>query len=221
MAVKIKCPFHEEATPSCAVYPDHYYCFGCRKYGPLSDLKGVVEVPDQPPQKKDDIAAKMTYIKTLPKREYRGLVLPCDARGAYIVWQDRRYFIKRFFNPAPTKYYRPAGHRPPLFTAKWKSYRKVYVVEGELNALSVAQAVPDSVVSPGSATNFAKYLPYLSKYDKVVIVADRDNAGTLAAMELSSQLEKDKKVVLMEKDANGWLVHHGRESLKRRLEKFY
>jgi hypothetical protein len=27
------CPFHEERTPSFAVYSDHYYCFGCGRYG--------------------------------------------------------------------------------------------------------------------------------------------------------------------------------------------
>lgn len=27
------CPFHMERTPSCAVYPDHFYCFGCATGG--------------------------------------------------------------------------------------------------------------------------------------------------------------------------------------------
>ena len=30
---KICCPFHDEKTPSLHIYPDHYYCFGCRAYG--------------------------------------------------------------------------------------------------------------------------------------------------------------------------------------------
>ena len=27
------CPFHEDAEPSCKIYPDHYYCFGCGAHG--------------------------------------------------------------------------------------------------------------------------------------------------------------------------------------------
>ena len=30
----IRCPFHQERTPSCVIYPDgHYYCFGCGSHG--------------------------------------------------------------------------------------------------------------------------------------------------------------------------------------------
>lgn len=28
---QILCPFHEEKTPSCKIYPDHLHCFGCGK----------------------------------------------------------------------------------------------------------------------------------------------------------------------------------------------
>ena len=26
---KVACPFHEDAEPSCTIYPDHFHCFGC------------------------------------------------------------------------------------------------------------------------------------------------------------------------------------------------
>ena len=32
------CPFHEEGTPSLALYSDHYHCFSCGAHGPLDDL---------------------------------------------------------------------------------------------------------------------------------------------------------------------------------------
>lgn len=32
--IHIKCPFHMERSPSCAIYPNGgYYCFGCEKRG--------------------------------------------------------------------------------------------------------------------------------------------------------------------------------------------
>jgi hypothetical protein len=30
---KCCCPFHEEKTPSCALYDDHFFCFGCKAHG--------------------------------------------------------------------------------------------------------------------------------------------------------------------------------------------
>lgn len=29
----IRCPFHNDGTPSCKVYADHFYCFGCKATG--------------------------------------------------------------------------------------------------------------------------------------------------------------------------------------------
>lgn len=32
------CPFHRERTPSCKLYADHYYCFGCQAHGDVIKL---------------------------------------------------------------------------------------------------------------------------------------------------------------------------------------
>lgn len=32
------CPFHRERHPSCKLYADHYYCFGCQAYGDVIRL---------------------------------------------------------------------------------------------------------------------------------------------------------------------------------------
>ncbi|MBR6862427.1 MAG: DNA primase [Acidaminococcaceae bacterium] len=34
------CPFHDDRTPSLRLYEDHFFCFGCGKYGDLIDLAG-------------------------------------------------------------------------------------------------------------------------------------------------------------------------------------
>jgi len=33
----VLCPFHNEKTPSCYLYEDHFYCFGCTTYGDVID----------------------------------------------------------------------------------------------------------------------------------------------------------------------------------------
>ena len=32
------CPFHRERHPSCKLYADHYYCFGCQAHGDVTRL---------------------------------------------------------------------------------------------------------------------------------------------------------------------------------------
>ncbi len=34
----VRCPFHDDRTPSMKLYDDHYYCFGCHAHGDVTDL---------------------------------------------------------------------------------------------------------------------------------------------------------------------------------------
>lgn len=34
----VRCPFHEDHTPSMKLYDDHFYCFGCGRHGDVVDL---------------------------------------------------------------------------------------------------------------------------------------------------------------------------------------
>jgi hypothetical protein len=34
---KVCCPFHEDVEPSCTIYPDHFYCYGCGENGSRLD----------------------------------------------------------------------------------------------------------------------------------------------------------------------------------------
>lgn len=40
---KVLCPFHDEVEPSCAIYPDHFHCFGCGEHGARLDWLTRVE----------------------------------------------------------------------------------------------------------------------------------------------------------------------------------
>jgi hypothetical protein len=40
---KVACPFHDDREPSCAIYPDHYFCYGCGQRGSRLDWLTRVE----------------------------------------------------------------------------------------------------------------------------------------------------------------------------------
>lgn len=53
-AEMVRCPFHEDHTPSMKLYEDHFYCFGCGKHGDVISL--VTELFAIPPY---DAACKL------------------------------------------------------------------------------------------------------------------------------------------------------------------
>lgn len=50
----VRCPFHDDRTPSMKLYEDHYFCFGCGKHGNVISL--VAELFAIPPY---DAACKL------------------------------------------------------------------------------------------------------------------------------------------------------------------
>src|SRR5690606_33471443 len=108
MPQMVLCQFHEERTPSCAVYSNGYKCFGCGKFGPLSDLG--MTASEVEPKYVEDIEKSIQQIISLPKKEIRGLDLHSDSNSYYIVWPDHSYYKKRYINPHHGKYQNPSGH---------------------------------------------------------------------------------------------------------------
>ena len=39
----MSCPFHDDPQPSCKIYPDHFYCYGCGERGDRIDWLTRVE----------------------------------------------------------------------------------------------------------------------------------------------------------------------------------
>ena len=78
---KVSCPFHDDVEPSCAIYPDHFHCFGCGERGSRLDwlmrvegmtaTEAVAFIKDWPgpqvhtPQNGDDAAEKLAFIKSI------------------------------------------------------------------------------------------------------------------------------------------------------------
>jgi hypothetical protein len=224
--LKIRCRFHEDTEPSCHVYEDHFHCFVCGAHGPLSAIGLKEPSPgDREPKYVEDLSKKNAYIDSLGEKEIRGFRLRHDSMGYYIRWPDLSYYKHRLYNPEKNsdKYRVPAGHRKTPFWVRRQGQAPLYVVEGEMNAMSIAAAVEQGdVVSPGSTGDIMSkwhsvHLTQYVQYAKVIIVVDRDAAGTAAAIHLKSLLLSRvpyTSILLMETDANEILVKEGKEALR-------
>ena len=56
----VRCPFHDDRTPSLKLYKDHFHCFGCRAHGDVVDL--AVRMTGLRPGKAARILAKEFHI---------------------------------------------------------------------------------------------------------------------------------------------------------------
>lgn len=223
---KITCPspLHEDLNPSAALYEDGTaYCFGCS----LAFDSGQVglEVQKVTPAVKENLDEKLRYISTLPRDQIRGLNLPFDNTGYYIVWPGSDYYkCRRFLHTDnSTKYLNPRGYSQPLLVLNSNSKSStLYIVEGELNALSLGTVCNDLIISPGGVGQFKStvlknYLQRLKPGLTIILICDRDAAGLDALLNTSQILRGYSGPVikhLVEKDLNQVLVDHGKERLK-------
>ncbi len=223
---RILCPYHEERTPSFVLYEDHGHCFSCGVSASRDDLQTVYKGPWEPdPEVQEDLGESITRIRSLPKKYIRGLGLHSDDFSYFIVWPDSSYYKRRFLDSKGPKYIGAKGHKKPPFVASANGETLV-IVEGELNAMSIAAACPDlSVVSPGGCGDFrhlSKWLTSCQLYHTILVVADRDAPGAEACIEAMSQLQgKVPRILahLMPKDANEILVNDGPEKLRQEIDR--
>ena len=78
---KVSCPFHNDPEPSCAIYRDHFHCFGCGEHGSRLDwlmrgegmtaaeavavIKDWRESQDPIAQNSDGAAEKLAFVKSI------------------------------------------------------------------------------------------------------------------------------------------------------------
>lgn len=222
--MKVNCPFHDDHEPSCHIYNDgHYFCFVCRAYGPTEKL-GPLEVIDtmETIAKPTDVSANLEYIDTLPVKEIRGLNLPYNDDGYFIVWPDRSYYKMRLWE-GKGRYRNPKGVKKPILVFPEGSQNLV-VIEGELNAMSLVQSVKteETVCSPGPVVDFVRYIKFYLNYDHILIIADKDAAGAVYGKELRDLIASHGKRVQLyvtEKDFNQILQEEGPEGVRRAFER--
>ena len=81
----VRCPFHEDHTPSMKLYEDHFYCFGCGKHGDVVTL--VSELFCIPPY---DAACKLADDFGLPSPSGHPKGVPCAEGGTRSVTDEGR-----------------------------------------------------------------------------------------------------------------------------------
>lgn len=232
MKRRIICPFHAEKTESLVQYEGGWFCYGaCHKRYTSEEVEtkiGVKYEYEEQETETEDLNERFEYIRSLPNEAHRGLIFPTDARGYFICWPNGTYYKYRVQNPGKgSKYLGPRGIKPPLFWGKQRNRSQLAIVEGEINALSVAEVMPEwDVCSPGSATmfnaiNLSKYLTIFLKYTKIIVILDRDTAGTKGLIESKAFfLYKHPFVdyIQIKPDANEVLVESGKEELRKILQ---
>jgi len=222
MSKLILCKFHDDHTPSMRIYGNWAHCYTCGAHVPSSEVvNGDYILPTQSVVK-TDVGAAIARIKTLPTKLIRGLELPYDNTGYYILWPLDQYY-KRRTTSGLSRYIAPAGINPPLFQYESKS-KHLLIVEGELNAISLYNVVfgDYKVCSPGPATNFMKYIKHYLNYEKITIFADKDAPGVVFGDQLKQHLLKLHKrvtLVLLDKDFNQVLQDEGEQGVISLFEK--
>lgn len=135
-------------------------------------------------------------------------------------------FKYRFLNPTGPKYGSERGAETWLYNEGGISsavrHKKILVVEGEFDLMSVWQAGIKNVVSPASGKNsYGPWIELLDKIDQVYIAYDNDVPGKTTAREMAERIgiEKSFEVKYPDqiKDANEFFKSHDLEAFKALL----
>jgi hypothetical protein len=223
--MKIHCPNHDDQNASLHLYPDRAYCFTCGYSCPLEEIPDYEKIKIYK-KEPESVQETFRYIDNLPKVKIRGLLLRSSGNGYYVQWPDKTYYKFRQAGQERTRYLGPKGLRAPLFRIRsGYSTNTVYVVEGELNALSLAEAYPErdfDVVSPGSVSEMQRHHKEYLRYDRVILVVDNDPAGVANGwIEKESLLKAGKQcnLVCMNTDFNDLLQQGGVDLVREVFER--
>lgn len=223
MSKKVVCPAHDDHEPSMHLYGDTGFCFVCKASIPVSELN-VPENKHIPKPEPTNVPDRIKYIKNLPTKLIRGLQLPYDNSGYYIVWPQNNYYKRRNFE-GKVRYIGPSGVRAPLYVLPGTAQHLI-ICEGEINALTLYDCInmderEFKVVSPGSASEMMRHIKYYLGYSRITIIADYDAPGICFGYQLKDLLLKSKKqtmLVLMKEDFSRILQDEGHEAVRLKFE---
>jgi hypothetical protein len=202
------------------IYENTAHCFVCGAHCPVEDVLSGVELKKYNKQHKYSFEETMEYISCLPVKEVRGLMLPVNTTGFYVVWPDKSYYKKRLYI-GKNRYIGPPGMKPPLLKlGPQKAKSMLWVIEGELNALSFNQCYPnEDVVSPGSATELLRHIEFYLTFPYISVIVDKDDAGVAHGVILRDELAARGKLcnlIAVKKDFNDVLQEKGKARAKEK-----
>ena len=217
---KVLCPIHDDHDPSMTVYGKWAYCHVCKASIPSAELN-IPENKTIPRPEPTNVPERIKYIKSLPTDLIRGLQLPYDNSGYYIVWPMDNYYKRRNYE-GKTRYIGPSGVRAPLFVCPGTASHLI-IVEGEINALSLFESIYGEykIVSPGSASEMLRHIKSYLIYSKITIIADNDAAGVCHSCQLRDLLHKHKKhatITVMNEDFNTILQRDGYDGVMKKFQ---
>ena len=199
------------------IYENHTYCFGCHEFKKING-----ELPQQTKQVIRDMI--VGSIKQLDKRKInedtcKVFNYECGEYDGRPV-QIANYYDKNYNKVAqklrfPDKSFKWFGDTDKITLFGQQNWRDggrtIVITEGELDCLSVSQVNNNKypVVSIPSGTASAKKyikqeLEWLSKFEKVILMFDTDEAGMKASVECANILPVKKCYIakVQGKDAN-------------------
>lgn len=218
----IPCP-QCHSRDNAAVFTDgHEFCFGCGYYkrgdGELPQtarkrVQGlIVDTEIMPLAKRslsDDTCRKFSYSVGEHQGKYVQIAPYYNAEGVLVAQKirDEQKNIRWLGDPSEAL---------PFGAQAWQQTgRKIVVTEGEIDALSVSQALGNSwpvvSIATGAGPQVKKYIArhrdYFNAFDEVVLMFDMDDAGRKAVVEAAEVIgPKARIATLPMKDANEMLV---------------
>lgn len=157
-----------------------------------------------------------------------GIGYDAETESIVIPYKGKNYEISRSINGKV--YHKPKGIEEPLYEVGNSQSRIIYVVEGQLDVISLKQAGAEyAVATEGSGiskvTTTLEEQEVVPQVRRAVIVADNDEAGARTATKLESELKRSGFSVFMAelpsefKDVNE-VLQKDEQKLKKLVEEW-
>lgn len=199
-------------------------------------VKRSYKKPETKPQEADGEAMAYLKLRGITKETAAAYGIGQDKSGNMVFpyYRSKDDFEKRsptfvkFRKPrkikkGERKMWREADTEPILFGMHYcETFEKLYIFEGEFDAMCGYQASGENCVSVPSGCEDYTWLEtcgeWIAQFETVIIMADNDDAGIKMLRELSIKLDNrvmqpDLEMYRECKDANEILVRHGAEQL--------